>query len=164
MRDDPSVWLQRAAPVRQTRATHTETGWEVHAPALTDTLAWFRQRYGEDSKHVPLYVTENGSAFYDPPSVDGGELDDPLRRDYLRQHLVALHAARVAGVDLRGYYAWSLLDNLEWAHGYSKRFGLIHVDYATQKRTLKSTAALYAQVIATNGRCLGPTADATGPR
>lgn len=150
VRHDPAVWLQRAAPVRQPQATHTETGWEVHAPSLTDTLTWFRRRYGE----LPLYVTENGSAFYDPPQVNGDELDDPLRRDYLAQHLRALHAARAAGVDVRGYYAWSLLDNLEWAHGYSKRFGLVHVDFATQKRTPKSTARLYAQVIASQGRCL----------
>jgi beta-glucosidase len=149
---DPTAWPQRAAPVRQPGATHTETGWEVHAPSLTDTLTWFRDRYGD----LPLYVTENGSAFYDPPQVAGEVLDDPLRRDYLAQHLRALHAARAAGVDVRGYYAWSLLDNLEWAHGYSKRFGLVHVDFTTQKRTPKSTARLYAQVIASQGRCLGP--------
>ncbi len=64
---------------------------------------------------------------------------------------------------MRGYYAWSLLDNLEWAHGYSKRFGLIHVDYATQRRTLKGSAALYAQVIASQGRCLDDAPDAAGP-
>ena len=159
VRDDPTVWLQRAAPVRQARATHTETAWEVYPPGLTDTLAWFKQRYGA----TPLYVTENGSAFYDPPSVDGDRLDDPLRQAYLRSHLRALHAAREAGVDLRGYYAWSLLDNLEWAHGYAKRFGLIHVDYATQKRTPKGTAELYAQVIASRGRCLAPAAGTAAP-
>jgi beta-glucosidase len=154
VRDDPAVWLQRAAPVRQAQATHTETAWEVYPPGLTDTLTWFKHRYGD----TPLYVTENGSAFYDPPSVDGDRLDDPLRQDYLRRHLRALHAAREAGVNLRGYYAWSLLDNLEWAHGYSKRFGLFHVDYATQKRTPKGTAGLYAQVIASRGRCLDAAA------
>lgn len=154
VRDDPGIWLQRAAPVRQTQSTHTETAWEVYPPGLTDTLVWFKQHYGD----LPLYVTENGSAFYDPPTVDGPQLEDPLRVDYLRRHLRALHAAREAGVNLQGYYAWSLLDNLEWAHGYSKRFGLIHVDYATQKRTPKVTSALYAQVIATQGRCLNDTA------
>jgi len=153
VKDDPNVWLQRAAPVRQTQATHTETAWEVYPPGLTDTLLWFKQHYGD----IPVYVTENGSAFYDPPSVDAPQLEDPLRVDYLRRHLRALHAAREAGVDLRGYYAWSLLDNLEWAHGYSKRFGLLHVDYATQKRTPKATCALYAQVISTRGRCLNDT-------
>jgi beta-glucosidase len=166
VKDDPNVWLLRAAPVRQPHATHTETAWEVYPPGLTDTLVWFKQQYGD----IPVYVTENGSAFYDPPSVDTPQLEDPLRVDYLRRHLRALHAAREAGVDLRGYYAWSLLDNLEWAHGYSKRFGLLHVDYATQKRTPKATCALYAQVIATQGRCLNDTTTITpeglvpGPR
>lgn len=154
VRDEPGAWPLRAAPVRQAHAMHTETGWEVYPEGLSDTLAWFRRRYG----HTPLYVTENGSAFYDPPVADAprrdGLLDDPLRQHYLREHLRALHAARAAGVDLRGYYAWSLLDNLEWSHGYAKRFGLVHVDYATQKRTLKGTAALYARVIATGGQCL----------
>ncbi|HJV71718.1 GH1 family beta-glucosidase [Ideonella sp.] len=155
VRDEPGAWPLRAAPVRQARAMHTETGWEVYPAGLSDTLAWFQRRYG----NTPLYVTENGSAFYDPPVADApcrdGLLDDPLRQHYLREHVLALHAARASGVDLRGYYAWSLLDNLEWAHGYSKRFGLVHVDYATQQRTLKGTAALYAKVIATGGRCLG---------
>lgn len=77
-----------------------------------------------------------------------------MRQAYLRQHLRALHAARRAGVDLRGYYAWSLLDNLEWAHGHSKSFGFIHVDCTSQKRTPKGTAELYAQVVASQGRCL----------
>ena len=152
VRDDPTVWLQRASPVRQPLATHTETAWEVYPRGLADVLTWFKTRYGE----TPLYVTENGSAFYDPPSVEGDRLEDPLRQSYLRQHLLALHSALQAGVDLRGYYAWSLLDNLEWAHGYSKRFGLIHVDYATQKRTPKGTSRLYAEVIASRGRCLNP--------
>lgn len=67
-------------------------------------------------------------------------MDDPLRRRYLRDHLRAARAATRNGVDLRGYFAWSLLDNFEWAHGYSKRFGLVHVDYATQQRTLKASA------------------------
>ncbi|HEV8692274.1 MAG TPA: GH1 family beta-glucosidase [Ideonella sp.] len=147
---DPASWPLRAAPVRQRQATHTETGWEVYPQGLTDTLTWVKARYGD----LPLYVTENGSAFYDPPQVDGPQLDDPLRCDYLRGHLIAAHAARAAGVDLRGYFAWSLLDNLEWAHGFSKRFGLIHVDHATQRRTPKASAALYARVIASAGRCL----------
>jgi beta-glucosidase len=147
---DATSWPVRAAPVRQHRATHTETGWEVHPESLTGTLQWFKARYG----NLPLYITENGSAFYDPPQVDGPQLDDPLRCDYLRRHLIAAHAALAGGVDLRGYFAWSLLDNLEWAHGFSKRFGLIHVDHLTQRRTPKASSALYARVIATAGRCL----------
>jgi beta-glucosidase len=149
-RFDPHAGLLQAAPVVQKRATYTETGWEVHAPALTDTLVWVKDRYG----NPPLYVTENGAAFFDPPVVEGDGLADPLRVAYLRQHLTAVHAAIQRGVDVRGYFVWSLLDNFEWAHGYSKRFGLVHVDFETQKRTPKDSARFYARVIASNGDAL----------
>jgi beta-glucosidase len=151
VRHDPAQYPLKASPVHQPRATHTETGWEVYPQGLTDTLTWFKGRYGD----LPLYVTENGAAFYDPPTAAGDLLDDPLRTDYLRTHLKALHAAIEAGVNLKGYYAWSLLDNLEWSLGFAKRFGLYHVDFATQKRTPKASAKLYAQVIASNGAALG---------
>ena len=88
------------------------------------------------------------------PYSEGATVDDPLRCDYLRKHLRALHAAIAAGVNVQGYYAWSLLDNLEWSLGYAKRFGLYHVDFATQQRTAKASAKLYAQVIASNGAVL----------
>ncbi|MDP9122334.1 MAG: GH1 family beta-glucosidase, partial [Acidobacteriota bacterium] len=129
-RHDPAALPVRASAVRQPRHTYTETGWEVYPQGLTDTLLWVRQRYGD----LPLYVTENGAAFYDPPTVST-HLDDPLRVDYLRQHLTAARSAIDQGVDLRGYFAWSLLDNLEWSLGYSKRFGIVHVDFDTQRRT-----------------------------
>ncbi len=150
-RDDPSSWPVRTSGVRQTRATRTEVGWEVYPQGLTETLVWVKERYGD----IPLYVTENGSAFFDPPTATNGRVQDPLRVDYLRSHLLAARAAIDAGVDLRGYMAWSLLDNLEWALGYSKRFGIVHVDFETQARTPKDSARLYARVIATNGACLG---------
>jgi beta-glucosidase len=86
--------------------------------------------------------------------AEGGMLDDPLRTSYLRKHLRALHKAIEAGVNVQGYYAWSLMDNLEWSLGFSKRFGLYHVDFATQQRTAKATAKFYAQVIASNGAVL----------
>jgi beta-glucosidase len=149
-RFDPHAWLLQAAPVVQPRATYTETGWEVHAPALTDTLVWVKDRYG----NPPVYVTENGAAFFDPPVVEGDGLADPLRVAYLRQHLTAVDAAIQRGVDVRGYFVWSLLDNFEWAHGYSKRFGIVHVDFETQKRTPKDSARFYARVIASNGDAL----------
>jgi beta-glucosidase len=151
VRNDPNQYPLRASPLRQPQATYTETGWEVFPQGLTDTLTWFKGRYGD----LPLYVTENGSAFYDPPVAEGAVLDDPLRTGYLRKHLQALHAAIGSGVNLKGYYAWSLLDNLEWSLGYSKRFGLYHVDFATLKRTPKATAKFYAKVIASNGEVLG---------
>jgi beta-glucosidase len=152
VRDDPAQSPLRATPVRQPNRTHTETGWEVYEQGLIDTLAAFKQRYG----NTPLYITENGAAFYDPPVVEGDTLEDPLRVDYLRRHLRALHTAMAAGANVKGYYAWSLLDNLEWSLGFAKRFGLIHVDFATQRRTPKASARFYAQVIASGGGALDP--------
>ena len=146
----PQAWPLQAVPVHQPNRTHTETGWEVFAQGLTDTLIGFKQRYGD----IPLYITENGSAFYDPPVVEGDLLVDPLRCDYLRKHLRALHRAIAAGVNVKGYYAWSLLDNLEWSLGFAKRFGICHVDFATQRRTPKASARLYTQVIQSNGAVL----------
>jgi beta-glucosidase len=149
-RFDPRAWPLRVAAVPQKRATHTETGWEVWAPGLTRVLTWVKERYG----NPPVYVTENGAAFFDPPSLDGDRVADPLRVDYLRKHLAAVHAAIAGGVDVRGYFVWSLLDNFEWSAGYSKRFGIVHVDFETQTRTPKDSAGFYADVIASNGRVL----------
>jgi len=138
--------------VRQQSALYTETEWEVYPQGLTDTLLWVKERYG----NLPVYVTENGAAFLDPPTVAGDQLEDPLRVAYLREHLRAIGAALGQGVDLRGYFVWSLLDNFEWALGYSKRFGIVHVDFKTQRRTPKASARFYSQVIASNGAALGP--------
>jgi beta-glucosidase len=147
-RADAGSWPVRAAPVRQDGATYTETGWEVYARGLEETLSWVKQRYGD----LPLYVTENGAAFPDPPQSPAGGLDDALRVAYLREHLRALRHAIAAGCDVRGYFVWSLLDNLEWALGFSKRFGIVHVDFASQRRTPKRSARYYADVIASNGK------------
>jgi beta-glucosidase len=151
VRHDAAAWPTGAAPVRQRLATHTETDWEVYPAGLTETLRQVRERYGP----LPLYVTENGAAFYDPPSPLDGRVDDPLRVAYLRDHLRAVGEALAAGVDVRGYFAWSLLDNFEWAHGFSKRFGLVHVDYATQRRTVKASGRFYAEVARSGGAALG---------
>jgi beta-glucosidase len=149
-RFDPNSWPLKACAVRQKRATYTETGWEVFAPALTETLLWVKRRYGD----IPLYITENGAAFFDPPTAMNGRVEDPLRVEYLREHLGAVSDAIAQGVDVRGYMVWSLLDNLEWSLGYSKRFGIVHVDFASLERTLKDSANFYAKVIATNGAIL----------
>jgi beta-glucosidase len=154
-RDDPSAWPVRAAVVRQPQATYTETSWEVCPAAFTELLVWVKQRYGD----LPIYVLENGAAFYDPPTAEGGRVHDPLRVSYLRGHLRAAHAAIARGVDLRGYMVWSLLDNLEWSLGFSKRFGIVHVDFATQQRTPKDSARYYARVIASNGAALAEPLD-----
>jgi beta-glucosidase len=149
-RDDPQSYVTRATPVRQPLATYTETGWEVFDQGLSDTLQWVAKRYN----NPPVYITENGAAFYDAPVAEGGRVHDPLRVNYLQKHLRAIHRAIEAGCDVRGYCAWSLLDNLEWAHGFSKRFGIIHVNFGTQERTLKDSAYFYKEVIASNGAVL----------
>ena len=149
-RYDPQAWPLRASAVRQPRATYTETGWEVFPQGLTDTLIAVKERYG----NPPVYVTENGAAFFDPPVADGDRVPDPLRVSYLRAHIAAVHAAVESGADVRGYFAWSLLDNFEWSLGYAKRFGIVHVDFDTQKRTLKDSALFYARVIASKGQIL----------
>ena len=151
VRHDETAYPLKAVPVRQRNRTHTETGWEVYEQGLVDTLKWFRDRYGD----IPLYVTENGAAFYDSPVAETDVVEDPLRTTYLQKHLRALHECIEAGVNLKGYYAWSLLDNLEWSLGFSKRFGLYHVDFDTQKRTPKASAKFYAQVIESQGAVLG---------
>ena len=132
------------------RALHTEMDWEVYPPGLLRTLEWVKSRYGA----VPLYVTENGAAFPDPPLAPPGGVADPLRTAYLRDHLRATREAIARGVDVRGYFAWSLLDNFEWAFGFSKRFGIVHVDHATQLRTPKASARFYADVIRSGGAAL----------
>ncbi|HTJ58530.1 MAG TPA: GH1 family beta-glucosidase [Devosiaceae bacterium] len=106
----------------------TDIGWEIYPKGLTDLLV----RVSTDYTKVPIYVTENGMA-----EVEGDE--DPRRVKYYDDHLKAVLAAREAGADVRGYFAWSLMDNFEWAEGYSKRFGIVGVDYATQKRTPRSS-------------------------
>ncbi len=151
VRHDAQAWPVPAVAVRQPGATHTETGWELHPQSLTETLLWLHQRYGG----LPLYVMENGAAFYDPPSAVDGQIDDPLRVHYLRTHIDAVREAVAQGADVRGYCAWSLLDNFEWAHGYSKRFGIVHVDVPTMTRTPKASAHFYASVIADHRRALG---------
>ena len=123
----------------------TEMGWEVYPPGLYDILG----RVHFDYNFPALYITENGAAYADQVGPDG-QVDDPLRVAYYRQHLTQAARAIAAGVPLRGYFAWSLLDNFEWSRGYDKRFGLVYVDHATQQRILKSSAQWYARVIKAN--------------
>jgi beta-glucosidase len=155
-RHDPAAWPVCATPVIQPGSTYTETTWEVYPAALTELLVWIKQRYGD----TPIYITENGAAFYDPPVAEEGRVRDPLRVSYLRGHIRAVHAAIARGVDVRGYMVWSLLDNLEWSLGFSKRFGIVHVDFATQTRTPKDSARYYARVIASHGGALAGPIDA----
>jgi beta-glucosidase len=121
-------------------------GWPIDPTGLRDMLLRVTADYGP----IPLYVTENGAAYPDVVSADG-RVHDPDRIDYVHRHLVAAHEALTAGADLRGYFLWSLLDNFEWAYGYAKRFGIIHVDYDTCVRTPKDSAHWYRGVIAAGG-------------
>ena len=124
----------------------TDMGWPVTPDGLRELLLTLAASYPE---LPPIHITENGVA-YDDPIVDGA-FHDERRIDYLDAHLRALHAAIVAGVDVRGYFHWSLLDNFEWSHGFHMRFGLVHVDYDTQVRTPRDSALWYRDVIARNG-------------
>jgi beta-glucosidase len=115
----------------------TDMGWEVFPAGLTELLL----RLKADYRLPPIYVTENGAAYRD--RLVDGRVADAERIRYLQSHIAAMADALEAGVDVRGYFVWSLLDNFEWADGYSKRFGLVYVDYATQRRTLKDSALWY---------------------
>ena len=120
----------------------TDMGWEISPQGHHDILMRSAQECG-----LPIYITENGSAWPDEVSEDGA-VHDPDRTAYLHGHLDAVKRAIDDGADIRGYFAWSLMDNFEWAFGYSKRFGIVHVDYDTQKRTVKDSGHEYARIIA----------------
>lgn len=122
----------------------TEMGWEIYPKGLYDLLIRLKREYPK-----PIYITENGSAFND--ILKDGRIKDEKRINYLREHIKEAYNAIKDGVDLRGYFIWSLMDNFEWAHGYSKRFGIVYIDYETQKRILKDSAYFYKKVIETNG-------------
>ncbi|GCF08792.1 GH1 family beta-glucosidase [Dictyobacter arantiisoli] len=122
---------------------YTAMGWEICPLVLTDLLLWLQQEYS-----VPaLYITENGAAFDDKWDGESEYVVDSERLLYLREHIRAAGEAIKQGVPLRGYFAWSLLDNYEWMDGYSKRFGLIYVDYASQRRIIKNSGRWYASLI-----------------
>ncbi len=121
-------------------------GWHIDAAGLYELLA----RIAREHPGIPLLVTENGAAFEDHVEPTGA-IHDALRVLYIQEHLAALHRAIADGVQLRGYFLWSLLDNFEWSYGYSKRFGIFYVDFATQERVPKASAHWYREVIAANG-------------
>jgi beta-glucosidase len=119
----------------------TDMGWEVYPQGLTELLLSLHQQY-----QLPkVYITENGAAMAD--TLTDGCVEDIERVDYYHTHLNAVHAAVEQGVNVQGYFAWSLMDNFEWAYGYNKRFGLVYVDYATQKRILKQSAKQYRALL-----------------
>ena len=136
---------QQLPPVDPLCRSRRSIRLDLKNPAGVDILLRLAREYPP----LPLYVTENGAAFHD--YVDpGGRVKDPERAAYLAAHIAATHEAITAGADVRGYFCWSLLDNFEWAEGYSQRFGLVWVDYATQRRIPKDSADWFAQVARSN--------------
>ena len=127
------------------RGATTDMGWPIVPEALTDMLVRLDRSYPP----VPLYITENGAAYDDPVEPDG--VHDRRRIAYLQDHIAAVGQALDAGVDVRGYFLWSLFDNFEWAEGYAKRFGIVHIDYETLKRTPKDSFSWYQAVIERGG-------------
>lgn len=126
----------------------TAIGWHVNFDCLYWGVKFLYERY-----HAPIYITENGMSAHDWPDAEG-KVHDPQRIDYLRRHLAHLRQACTEGVDVAGYFEWSLLDNFEWTRGYNDRFGLVYVDFETQARIPKDSFAWYARTIAENGENL----------
>ena len=134
---------QMIFPAPQLETTWTEMDWEIYPEGLYQVLMRLHREY-----HLPkLYITENGCSFSDGPGEDG-QVPDQRRIEYLRGHIAAAHRALEAGVPLAGYFVWTLLDNFEWGHGFSQRFGIIWVDFETQERIPKESALWYQELIA----------------
>jgi beta-glucosidase len=124
------------------KAEVTGMGWEVYPDGLYEVLGRLRAEY----EVPPLYVTENGAAY--PDRLERGRVDDPARTSFLERHIAAVARAIADGVDVRGYFLWSLLDNFEWAYGYAQRFGIVHVDFESLERTPKASFRWYRDLIA----------------
>jgi beta-glucosidase len=144
--DKPFRWYEcvNSKPVPNSRIT--DMGWEVYPSGLYEIMKNVESQYGK----VPLYITENGMASVDGKIIDG-RVEDDDRLDYLRSHLEMCRKALDEGVNIKGYYYWSLMDNFEWASGYAKKFGLVRIDYKTQKRTVKKSGIWYADFIKGQG-------------
>ncbi|RMI44025.1 GH1 family beta-glucosidase [Streptomyces triticirhizae] len=140
---DHSPWVgSESVEFHLAPGERTDMGWVIDPTGLVQLL----RRFGEERPDLPLYITENGAAFDDKVDASGA-VHDPDRISYLHGHLDAVHQAIAEGVDVRGYFLWSLMDNFEWAYGYSKRFGVVHVDFETLRRTPKASARWYAGVV-----------------
>ena len=124
----------------------TDRGWTVYPEGFKDMLLKVTDEYGK----IPIYIMENGAAYPDTISEDS-MVHDPLRVEYYRSYIRSLHEAIMKGVDVKGYFAWSLLDNFEWEEGYSSRFGIVYVDFKTQKRIIKDSGKFFSKVIRDNG-------------
>jgi beta-glucosidase len=130
------------------RGPLTDMGWPLSPEGLENLLVRWHKEHGD--KLPPLYITENGAAYDDGPD-SSGRVTDQRRIDYLQTHLKAVSNAIAQGSPVKGYYQWSLMDNFEWALGYDKRFGIVHVDFETQKRIIKDSGYWYRDQITNNG-------------
>jgi beta-glucosidase len=148
--DDPAGPLPQARMLPVPDAVRTDMDWEVHPDGLQQLL----QRLADEYRAPRVFVTENGSAW--PDEVVDGTVADLERADYLESHVAAAVRSVGHGVPLAGYFVWSLLDNFEWSYGYAKRFGLVHVDYGTQVRTVKDSGRRYAKLISEHRSLVGP--------
>jgi beta-glucosidase len=141
----------QALPLRAkgivTPGSSTLIGWEIYPGGLTKTLLALHERYAG----IPIYITECGAAFKDPVATDGQDVQDPERVEFFRSHIRAAIDAYNQGVDLRGFFVWSLLDNFEWNSGYTMPFGIVQVDFDNQKRTVKASGRYFADVARSNG-------------
>jgi beta-glucosidase len=144
VRDDPAANMLRVAPVR-VPGDYTQMDWLVEPRGIYDLLL----RVARDYPTGPLYITENGAAYPDQPPQNG-RVSDPERTRYYALHLGAAYRAIADGAPLKGYFAWSLMDNFEWAFGYTRRFGITYVDYQTQARTIKDSGRYYSAVVEGN--------------
>ncbi|MBE0478753.1 beta-glucosidase [Candidatus Aerophobetes bacterium] len=145
VKHDPRQRILKISSVVPKEAEFTDMGWEIYPSGIYELL----KRVQNDYSPEVMYITENGAAFPDTIGNDG-KVEDERRINYLKEHFSFAHKAMLEGVRLKGYFVWSLMDNFEWAYGYSKRFGLIYVDYPTQKRIFKKSANWYRQVIQSN--------------
>jgi beta-glucosidase len=142
--DGPTA-IDNFAYFKQKQSEHTMMNWEVYPTGIYEHLTRLHRDY-----HIPnIYIVENGAAFADTVTPDG-HVHDPRRQNYMREHFLQAHKALSEGVPLRGYSVWALMDNFEWSLGYSRRFGITHIDYGTQQRTIKDSGLWYKEVIATN--------------
>lgn len=137
-----------AAVIAELNAAKTQMGWNVTPDAIKWAAKFLYERY-----NMPIYVSENGMACHDTVSLDG-KVHDQNRIDYLQRYLLKLGEAIDDGADIRGYFVWSLMDNFEWDNGYEPRFGIVYVDYETQKRIIKDSGYWYSKVIETDGETL----------
>jgi beta-glucosidase len=142
---DKTKWPLDCVPVKTGRPC-TDAGWELNPEGMYDLLKWINERY----RPLKIVITENGAACNDRVNTEG-KVPDPNRIDYIARYLIQVNRAMNEGIPVKGYYVWCFCDNFEWNFGLSRRFGIIHVDFNTQKRTLKESAHWYSRLIRQNG-------------